>query len=190
MSLGKLKKYTNLLNVCIKGRDIVDTSIEFFDSLSPPSSEPVGTFHPKHAEMSVADDKSQVLTGSGIFELFPCSTKEKRDLAQKTAFETDKGRTEGLMSTRTSIHNIGMHFHSLNSKDAILLCIQKHLQQLSSFSSASMVNKSSPIFSSSNSCNFLLLNCGEQLSIEPIKAAASDTIIACMRSKAGCLREL
>ncbi|KAK0600248.1 hypothetical protein LWI29_013022 [Acer saccharum] len=103
-----------LLNVLIKGRHIVDTSIEFFDSFPPPpSSQPVGTFHPNVEEISVADDASQVLTLSAISAVILGSTIENRDRAQNTALENDTGRIDGSISTRTSTHNIGMHIHPL-----------------------------------------------------------------------------
>jgi hypothetical protein len=106
----------NLLKVLIKGKDIVNTSTEFLDLFpSPPSSDPVGTFHPNEDDISAAKDEGQDLTGSIISALLSSSTIGKRDRAQKTALENESGRIEGLLSTKTSTHNIGMHIHSRHS---------------------------------------------------------------------------
>jgi len=177
------------LNVLTKGRHIDDTFTEFFDSFpSPPSSEPVGIFQPNELEITVAEDESQVLTGSAISSLLSGSTIGKRDRAQKTALENDIGKTEGSISTRTSIHNMGMHIHSLNSRELILLSAPNSLQELLSSSSTSGTNGSA----SFKSLDMLLsILQGVQLfNTEVIRAAASDTIMVCIRSKAGCLREL
>ena len=86
---------------------------------SPTSTAPVGTFHPND-EISAAKDKSHDLTGSVISAPLSDSTIGKCDRTQKTVSENYIKRL-GWVSTEMSIHDMRMHFHSLQSLEDILL---------------------------------------------------------------------